>query len=341
MDIEALKKFVPFSELQEEYLIELITLIEMQEHQKGELLFKRSRAEERCYYLLDGEVDLIGQSFTTELVNAHSERALTALNPDDPTLTSCVAKTHIKTFTVPRESLERTMTWSESAQVVMQDPSPVGDGIFHVEEIEDSDSNDWMSSLLQSPMLARIPNARVQELFKRFSTVNVTASQQIVKEGDPGDYFYVISNGRAKVTNQSNDINAELNAGNFFGEEALLGDTVRNASVTMLTDGVLKRLTCEDFTFLLQDPVLDYLKHEELNALNQDYMLLDVKTPIEYKIGHLPESKNIPLSRLRAEIEKLDREYLYLIPNDCGSRANIAAHLLCREGFEAKILTSS
>ena len=341
MDIENLKKFVPFSEIQEEYFDELIPSIEIREYNKGELLFKRGREEDTCYYLLEGDVDLIGQSFTTELVSANSERALNALNPENPTLTSCVAKSTIQVFTISLKLLERTMTWSESAQVVLQDPQPKSDGVFHVEEIAETDSSDWMSSLLQSPMLGKIPSARVQELFKRFTTINVKASQSIIKEGEPGDFFYVISSGRAQVTNHVKSINAELVAGNFFGEEALLGDTVRNASVVMLTDGILKRLTREDFTYLLQEPVLTYFKFEELNTLDAPYQVLDVKTPIEFKISHIPESKNVPLSRLRAELEKLDREQLYLIPNDCGSRANIAAHLLCREGFDAMILTSS
>jgi CRP-like cAMP-binding protein len=44
---------------------------------------------------------------------------------------------------------------------------------------------------------------------------------------------------------------AELKEGDAFGEEALVADTVRNATVVMKTDGMLLRLSKQDFNELL------------------------------------------------------------------------------------------
>jgi len=55
----------------------------------------------------------------------------------------------------------------------------------------------------------------------------------------------------------------------------------------------------------------------------------------------VPGSVNVPLSRLRAAIPKLgDSNNVYVVPDDAGSRADIAAHLLCQAGYDAFILRS-
>jgi len=52
---------------------------------------------------------------------------------------------------------------------------------------------------------------------------------------------------------------AELELGACFGEEALLADRPRNASVTLLEDSLLLRLDRQDFVALLKAPVVDQL----------------------------------------------------------------------------------
>src|SRR5690606_27478478 len=90
------------------------------------------------------------------------------------------------------------------------------------------------------------------------------AGSLIVKEGEPGDYFYVLERGRARVVNRAGDHLAELGPGDYFGEEALVGETTRNASVEMISDGSLMRLEKQDFSALLQEPVMKLVRAEDL-----------------------------------------------------------------------------
>ena len=85
----------------------------------------------------------------------------------------------------------------------------------------------------------------------------------VIKQGDPGDYFYVLKSGHCRITRrlsqdgQVKEVSlAEIGPGDVFGEDALIGDAPRNATVTMIDDGSLMRLGQEDFEDLLQNPVL-------------------------------------------------------------------------------------
>ncbi len=52
---------------------------------------------------------------------------------------------------------------------------------------------------------------------------------------------------------------AELGVGDTFGEEALIAEAKRNATVTMITDGVLMRLNKKDFRELMNEPLLQWV----------------------------------------------------------------------------------
>jgi CRP/FNR family cyclic AMP-dependent transcriptional regulator len=91
----------------------------------------------------------------------------------------------------------------------------------------------------------------------------------VVEEGLPGDYMYVIREGRVKVTKASDDgrekIMNFLEAGSFFGDMALLANDVRSASVKTLESARLLALSRRDFIDLLrQSPDLAMAVIEEL-----------------------------------------------------------------------------
>jgi CRP-like cAMP-binding protein len=65
------------------------------------------------------------------------------------------------------------------------------------------------------------------------------AGDRIIQQGEPGDSFYVICEGRASVLREDDGLRhpvAALEAGEFFGEVALLAGGPRTASVYALTD---------------------------------------------------------------------------------------------------------
>ena len=125
-----------------------------------------------------------------------------------------------------------------------------------------------------------------------------------------------------------------------FGEEALVSDAVRNASITMLTDGELMRLTKEDFVDLIKKPVLNevsYVKAESLVASGATW--LDVRGDEEYRETGIAGGVNIPLRLLRSKLSELDKSTRYVVYCDTGSRSSVAAFLLTQNGLEVSYLS--
>src|SRR4029078_5373850 len=98
-------------------------------------------------------------------------------------------------------------------------------------------------------------------IFMRLQQVNYKAGDVVIKQGEEGDFFYVITRGKCIVTretplNQEGIRLAELQVGDTFGEEALISEAKRNATVAMETDGSLMRLGKDDLKTLLNEPML-------------------------------------------------------------------------------------
>jgi len=342
-NIALLKKFSPFNEFEDRFLEKAAQLLSTVTHRKGDMLFKRGKNVETTYFLIDGSVNLIDNAFNKLEVIPGCDRAMRPLNDTSPTKVSAIAAGAIRLLTINTAELNKLLVLNSEALAPSVDDS-FDTGIYNVADsmmVEEVDQTDWMSSLLQSPLFSSIAGKSVQELFLRLEDYSAQVGDKIIHEGKPGDYFYVLTSGRARVYNSSESVNATLEPGAYFGEEALLANTTRNATVEMLTPGCLKRLSYDDFISLLKAPVLEYINDKDLEAIDTPYEIIDVKMPIEFRFQHLKGSKNIPLSRLRAQLNQLDGSKLFLINGDVGSRADVAAHLFCQAGLSCKIIQRS
>jgi rhodanese-related sulfurtransferase len=174
--------------------------------------------------------------------------------------------------------------------------------------------------------------------------VNCAAGDVIIKQGDEGDYFYAITRGRCVVTRETplsrDGIKlAELGVGDTFGEEALIAEVRRNATVTMLTDGSLMRLGKQDFTRLLNDPMIDWASYDDARGVvERGGQWLDVRLPSEFEAYHEPGAVNIPLYFIRLKLGTLDPRRPYVVCCDTGRRSSAAAFILNERGFTTRVL---
>lgn len=220
----------------------------------------------------------------------------------------------------------------------------LGENGYQVTEFEGEDPQ-WMFELATNPAFARIPAENLQKLFERFLPVEVAAGQEMLRQGEAGDYYYLIRQGTARVTRQSAgglvETLADLKPGQGFGEEALISGGTRNATVTMLEDGLLMRLAAEDFDHLLRLPLVQGLNVDQaIELLRHGAVLVDVRREDEFRQGSLKGAINLPLAQLRARAEGMDRQQTYLIFCDDGRRAATAAFLLAQRGFTTHVLAS-
>ena len=133
---------------------------------------------------------------------------------------------------------------------------------------------------------------------------------------------------------------AELGEGATFGEAALLSDKPRNATVSMMEDGVLLRLSKEDFNKLLRLPILQQINFDDASGKVErgNARWVDVRTPAEYERAHLPGAINISMRDMHRMAHSLDKYMTYICYCDTGNRGAAASFVLKQYGLRAAVL---
>jgi CRP-like cAMP-binding protein len=96
-------------------------------------------------------------------------------------------------------------------------------------------------------LLAGLPGETLARLAKRMEREEVAPGTAIVREGEPGDRFYVVFAGMLSVTQSGFGDRSVLRPGDYFGEVALAMDVPRTATVSAITPAVVA--SCDRATF--------------------------------------------------------------------------------------------
>jgi CRP-like cAMP-binding protein len=99
------------------------------------------------------------------------------------------------------------------------------------------------------PFFSAISEQDLAAVAQQTEEISVAAGTVLAREGELGDEFFVIQSGTAKVTQSSAPV-AELGAGDFFGEIALIREERRTATVTATSPMVLIVMTGPSFRSL-------------------------------------------------------------------------------------------
>ena len=336
LDINLLKKFSPLDGLKRDNLAALARKVQIRELSPQQLLFKEGDTEKRTIYIVSGSLELIDdQGKVEEIIEGGSDIARNPVAAIFPRRVTGRARNRVQYISIDSDLLDVMLTWDQT-------------GSYEVSELkgetEDTGSDDWMTMLLQTKAFHKIPPANIQAIFMRMQQINYKAGDVVLKQGTEGDYFYVLTNGKCLVTRET-PLNkdgiklAELVVGDTFGEEALISDAKRNATVTMTTDGAIMRLGKEDFKRLLNEPMLDWVSMTEAEEIIKNGgKWLDVRLPSEFENQHLDGAINIPLYFIRLKISTLDKDMNYVVCCDTGRRSSAGAYILSERGYTAYVL---
>jgi len=109
--------------------------------------------------------------------------------------------------------------------------------------IQEPTINPVVRLLPDVPMFGGLPPARMEAAMRAASDLKVKPGEQVIRQGDEADYFYVIADGTFEVTQASERgeprVLRQMGAGEFFGQIGLLSGVPRTATVTAVTDGTL------------------------------------------------------------------------------------------------------
>src|SRR5512145_947981 len=334
LEPNVLRAFSPLDGLKNENLRALARKTTVRELSQGRLLFKEGDTDKRTYYLASGLLELMSNGRVVGTIRGGTPDARHPIAPVLPRRCAArVASERIEYVSIDSDMLDVLITWDQTGQ-------------YEVGELRSGDvpGDDWMTMLLQSRAFHRIPPANLQAVLMRMQRMTYAAGDTVIRQGDEGDYCYVIVDGRCAVSRET-PLNregirlAELGKGETFGEEALISGARRNATVTMLTDGAVMRLGKDDFNTLLEEPLLQWVDYERAQQIvAKGGVWLDVRLPSEYEHWHLEPSVNVPLYFVRLKLKTLDPAVPYVAVCDNGRRSSAAAYVLSERGYEAYVL---
>jgi CRP-like cAMP-binding protein len=331
VNISLFGRFVPLQSLVPSDRSQLAKQSSLVNYQPGQVIFSRGELARTQAFLIEGEIELQDEHSARRLRSTDPE-ARYALAPGQRRAQTALCLKPAQILFVDRELLDVMLTWSQTGGVEVHDLGSVA--------AADEDALDWMTALLQSKAFLRIPPGNIAQIFSSMEPVAFDAGQIILKQGDPGDYYYVITEGRAQVVLEDPNGNSEeelaqLGVGRAFGEEALVSGEPRNASVRALTRCTLMRLSNAAFTRLLKAPLM---REVQIGDITANVQLVDVRLPSEFERGHWPGAINVPLARLRQLAPSLDPAREYWVYCDTGRRSASAVFLLSERGFDAKLV---
>lgn len=334
IDEKLLKKLVPLNALGADRLHELAEKADIENASPSRVLFKRGDTDAKTYYLLSGEIEVQLANGQNVLIKADTPAALHPLLDARPRPATAVIKSHATLLVIDTSLFEILVNYDQKQK-------------YEVSEIQAHSEADWLTRFLQSLSAMNIPVKNIEHLMRRMQEQPVRAGETVIRQSDvDSQHYYVIKEGRCVITKHATTTDktpiriAELSAGVGFGEEALLADQPRSASVTMLTDGTLMRLTKADFTQLIADPALHYVTYQQAQQMAQAGALwLDTRNSAEHRERTINGSVNIPLAALRSKIKELNTYGKYIAFCDTGNRAAAAAFLLRQMGFSAYVLS--
>ena len=318
VDKDILKTLVPPQSLNADNFQELASKAVVEDLPAGKVIFKKGDVDRKTVYVLQGEVELVQDDGSSSTVRGGSPEAKHPLGNQQPRQMTARAKGAARITRFDSDLLDILLTWDQLSGIEVNDIS--------VEEEDDDVGGDWMTRILQSKAFLRIPPANIQHMFMRLQELPVSGGQVIINQGDEGDYYYIISHGRCKVTRESANgatvTLATLSDGDAFGEEALISEGKRNATISMETDGLLMRLSKEDFEELLKEPMLNEVALDQAKEMvRQGAVLVDVRMESEHSGGAIKGSLNIPLYMLRLKADSLDPNKQYVCYCETGRRS--------------------
>ncbi|MBN2301901.1 MAG: cyclic nucleotide-binding domain-containing protein [Lentisphaerae bacterium] len=213
----------------------------------------------------------------------------------------------------------------------------------HQPQMAAVDREMLLQKIRQSDLFKDVPPANLEQMFAHMETVPMKKGSVVISEGDEGDYYYLLVGGTAEVTRRLDgsgtpEVVARLDEPKGFGEEALISNAKRNATITMTSDGAVMRLSKDGFNDWIKEPLLRWLSPMQAQEeVSKGAKWIDVRDEEAAK-SHLHGALQIPLQDIRERAAELDKNVLYICYCENGRLSSTAAFLLRQMGFNIGVL---
>jgi len=332
-----LKKYFPLNTLQEDELNLVMGKTRVENVQKRSIIFEQGSDDEDTIYLVSGSIQLESTQGASHLLDAESEQAFFPIANIKPRkFSATVNSDNAAIVKIPTALINSFLSKGDKDKFLKSSFSSVENetGVL---------DSDWMMAMKQTPLFQKLDEEYIAQLFQVMEKKHYKAGEAVVRQGELGEFFYLIKEGNCQVSRNDDagdNVLAELEPTESFGEEALLAHTPRNATVTMLNDGILMRISRDDFDRFMFQPVVHWLKlTEAVRLCKEGAIQIDVRKDSE-KRKSFRDAIKAPIHQLRDLIKELDKDKNYLLICDNSNQGAVASYLFSKFGLENYILSS-
>ena len=331
-----LQTLVPVNSLTSDHLESLMRNQSIEAVCEGSCLTSVGDYDNKNIYLLSGEVMVTDAMGRAKAVSANDPECHYPLEDYQPRRHTITAKTDCSIIRFDSDTLDAMLAWDQASHYIMLDIASQRD--------LDEDA-EWMLTLLKSNLFYKVPPINIRQILNKFQASYYSSGDTVLRQGELGDCCYFIKEGRVDVYKSDGDKEysdkvAELGVGRCFGEDALVNQEVRNATIKMQTNGVLMRLDKQDFFLLLKTPAAGSISFNQARNENAETTCwIDVRTQDEFDKGHYPSAINMPLNILKLKARMLDKNKHYIVYCNSGRRSEAAAYLLGEDGYSVSAVS--
>ena len=265
--IQVLQDTGLFNTLHKDEFLRLAEKIQPVTYPPGEWIIREGEIGRELFIILEGAVQVIGQTLEGEVVLAKltdgaffGEQAL--LHPGQTERNASIRSfTHTKLLKITKSDFQQVLSTSQSLKALL----------VHEGRKQLRDRMRKQSELFRS--------LKVTDQLKWQKTLHFSPGQTIFKKGQPGKYFYLIGLGAVKLYKEKNgkpEFLASLNKGQCFGELALIENRKRSATAVAESNVELLAIEKAQFAELYNhSPELrDYLQtlQKAYNIANQGFV---------------------------------------------------------------------
>ncbi|XP_066510750.1 cGMP-dependent protein kinase 2-like [Hoplias malabaricus] len=217
---DALNKNRYLKKLEGQQIKDMVECMYERTYQQGELVIKQGEPGNHLFVLADGNLEVYQNTKLLTSITVWTTFGELAILYNCTRTASVKAASNVKTWVLDREVFHNIMRMTAEAR------------------------HEQHRNFLRSvSLLANLPEDKLTKIVDCLEVEYYDKGDYVIREGEEGNTFYIIANGKVKVTQSTKDhedpqvINA-LQKGDYFGEKALISDDVRSANIIADEDGV-------------------------------------------------------------------------------------------------------
>lgn len=248
--VERLAEMPLFSGLTEDVLWAVAERLLLLHVPNGETIFAEGQRGDAVYVVDSGQIEIFADG-------PHGRTTLARLGQDEffgemalltgkPRSTGARATSHSNLWALYRTDFDDLVNRYPSVSLAMSQVLS--------ERLSQMDRRFTETHLRGLKLLANLTPGQLEDVSRRLKPGRYRQGEVIIHEGEPGDEMYLIESGRVRVVRQRGEkavLLDEMEAGDLFGEMALLTGEPRSATITALTDLNVWVISQSDFDDLV------------------------------------------------------------------------------------------